>query len=690
VTVLDHASPGVFVDAPRLSAERALLRVRGTIANDGDARRSARVVLRVIDPDGHEAASTSLDVAVGAHASASFERTLPPIASPRLWSPETPELYTVRTEVLDGRRLADRIETPLGLRWFAYDPQAGFSLNGAPYPLHGTNRHQDVRGLGNALTDALQRRDVALVKATGFNFLRLAHYPQAPAVLDEADRAGLALWQEIPVVNRITISEAFAANAERMLTEMIRQNYNHPSVLFWGYMNEVMLVPPRPTPDGYVDAIVALARRLNARAKAEDATRPTVMAVFAYDTVQALHDVPDILGLNLYFGWYYGQFRDFGTYVDSLHARYPRRPLMISEYGAGGDERIHAASPVAFDFSTEYEHLFHEATFAQIRARPWLMGSALWNQFDFGSWGRDDAEPAINDKGLFYFDRRPKDVAWYYMALLRRDPVLHIATRDWPVRAGSAPGDREQSIVVYANAPAVELTLNGSALGRRPVENGSARWPVTLAPGENRLAARASIGGREVTDAAIVRYEDRAPLFTGDQGGKAAVPGTAAGAAWRSAAVAGMAVNAGAAFQYVDRAGLTWEADRAYAPGGWGYLGGAAAGTEHRIFDTDDDPLLRTTREGANAYRFDVPDGTWEVELRFVETRYDRPGERVFDVRVNGLAVADGLDLAASPGRWRAHTLVVRMDASAGRGIVIELPARTGASTISAIRVRRL
>ncbi len=693
VTVLDHASPGVFGDVPALASGRAAVRVRGTIANDGAAKRTARVVTRVVDGDGGEVATASFDVPVGPRATAAFQRTLPPITAPRLWSPDEPNLYTLRTEVLDGARLADRVDAPLGLRWYAWDAQKGFSLNGKPYQLHGTNRHQDVRGLGNALPDALQRRDVALVKSTGFDFLRLAHYPQAPAVLDEADRTGVALWEEIPVVNTITMSEAFAANAERMVTEMVKQHYDHPSVLFWGYMNEIMLVPPKPMPAGYVDAVVALAKRLNARVKAEDTTRPTVMAVFGHDTTSALHAVPDILGLNLYFGWYYGALPDFGAYVDSLHAAYPGKPLMISEYGAGDDERIHAASPRRLDFSTEYEQRYHEGTFPQVLARPWLLGSALWNQFDFGSWNRNDVQPMVNDKGLFYFDRRPKDVAYYYMARLRRDPVLHIAVRDWPARAGSTPADRTTEVVVYSNASSASLALDGTALGERPVQNGRASWEVILHDGENRLEARASFQGRELTDAAVVRYRDRSTLFARPDVSPATAPAaapSAPGTAFRFPPAAEIAVNVGATWQFIDRAGVTWEPDRAYTPGSWGWVGGGApASTNHRIYDTADDPLLQTAREGAAAWRFDVPDGRYEVELRFVETLHDNPGERVFDVDVNGLTLAERLDLAAVPGRWHARTVVVEVDAADGHGIVAKLSARAGTTTISAIRVTR-
>jgi beta-galactosidase len=668
IDVLDHASTGVFVDAPGLTAERAVVRTRVELRNDGPQRTRARVVSHVVDPAGHVVAEATSSLALPATASATATANTAPIAHPRLWSPEEPDLYTVRTEVFEGDRLVDRLDVPLGLRFYGWDAQQGFRLNGRPRQLHGVNRHQDFQGLGNAVPDAYHRRDLRTIKANGFDFLRLAHYPQDPAVLDEADRVGLILWEEIPVVDYITMSEGFSANAERIVTEMVRQHYDHPSVFFWGYMNEIMLTPPNPKPPGYDDAVLALAKRLNARVKAEDATRPTVMAIFGQDPIPALHDVPDVLGLNLYFGWYYGQLGEFGAYVDSLHAARPDRPLIISEYGAGGDERVHATAPVPFDYSAEYQQRLHQGTFSQILARPWLLGSALWNMFDFGAYGRDDARPNVNDKGLFTFDRRPKDVASYYRAMLRHDGVLHIATRDWPLRAGSAAADRTQEVTVYSDQPAVELILDGHALGTQPVSNGLARWSVTWRDGDNRLEARAGA----LADAAVVRYSDRTGLFTAEPGDAAEI-----------------AISAGARTQYVAN-GVAWEADRAYAPGSWGYVGGTAANTHHRILGTTDDPLLQTTREGASAYRFDVPDGRYQVELRFVETRHDAAGERVFAVAVNGVPAEAALDLAGTVGRWHARTVELVVDATGGHGVRIELPPAKGESTISAIRVRRI
>ena len=675
VTMTDHGSPGIFIDTPEASAERATVRVRGTVVNATGERRQVQVVHRIHAPDGREIATLRSSLRVPARGSASFNQTSARIARPRLWSPAEPVLHRVVTEVREGDRLMDRVENPLGFRWFTVDAQQGFSLNGRRLALYGTNRHQDREGFGNAVPNWAHREDVRHVKENGFTFLRLAHYPQDPVVLEETDRQGLLVWEEIPVVNTITMTDAFDENSERMLVEMIRQHYNHPSVLMWGYMNEVMLRPLVPEPPGYRDRIVRLAKRLDARAKAEDPTRPTVTAISfeEIDNGTGFQDIPDILGFNLYFGWYYRTLDGLGPWLDSLHRRNPARPLIISEYGADSDERIHTREGREFDFSAEYQQRFHEETFPQLEARDWLIATAVWNQFDFGVKGRHDSKPNINQKGLFYFDREPKDIAYYYRAQLVDEPVLHLATRDHLERAGSRVADRMHPVKAYSNLPQVELFLGESSLGTRQPRNSIAEWEVPLRHGANVLRVRGrGVSGTMVEDVATVRYTDRASFF-------------------RSADsdVRSFAVNAGSHYAFVDPSGRTWEADRPYETGGWGYVGGKPHLFHHRIFGTSDHPLYQAIREGADSYRFDVPDGAYDVAVRLVEMRHDSAGRRVFGVTVNDQPIFDAVDLAGQYGRYVAVERTIRTRATGGRGITVRFTPTTGTPTVSGILVHR-
>lgn len=675
VDVLDHASPGVFIDTPQASAERAVARLRGSLVNQSMATREVQVRHRLLDAEGREVARVAARLKLAAGARATFDDTTPAIRNPRLWSPDSPHLYRAITEVLEGGRVLDRVENDFGVRWFHFDPDKGFILNGKPVPLYGSNRHQDLAGHGNALSDAQHRRDVELVKDTGFNFLRLAHYPQASAVLDAADELGLAVWEEIPVVNLISTTPAFADHAETMLVEMIRQHYNHPSVVMWGYMNEAMQFRPKPEPPGYEADLLALARRLEARTRQEDPFRATATAISftEIDNGSGFQDIPQVLGLNLYFGWYYQDLESLGPWLDEFHARHPDRPVFISEYGADSDERVRARQPRAFDFSAEYQQRFHEAGFAQMAARPYLAGTAVWNQFDFGSNGRQDSKFGLNQKGLYFYDRTAKDILYYYRARLLDAPVLRIAAHEWTRRAGSRVQDAVQALTVYANVDDVELLHNGASLGRVKPENASARFAVNFAHGENRLEARGTRNGRAIQDSVVVNYEDRRSFFAGSGAG-----------------VREIAVNAGGHYAVVPEDGVVWEAGRPYEAGNWGRVGGRAVLTHHRIYDTEDDPLWQDTLAGASAWRFDVPDGEYELRLGFVEVEHDKPGARVFDVLVNGKPLVRNLDLAASRGRYEKIEYAIRVHVRDGRGVVIDLPAKEGESTISTLRLRRL
>ncbi|HYX42467.1 MAG TPA: glycoside hydrolase family 2 TIM barrel-domain containing protein, partial [Pyrinomonadaceae bacterium] len=502
-TLRDYGSQGVYVETPQVSEVSATVRVRGTLANESACARNSvcaqqvEVTSTVFDATGRAVLTASSPITSSEGLETTFEQTTMPLSHPHLWSPDDPYLYTMRTTVREGARVFDEITSPLGFRWYSFDAARGFFLNGAHLKLRGTNRHQDYPGLGNAVPDALHVRDMERIKEAGFNFVRLAHYPQDPSVLDAADRLGLIIWEEIPVVNQITVSAAFNANAEQMLTEMIRQHRNHPSIFLWGYMNEVFLGPKMT--DEHVRATVALARALEAICRREDPARWTTIALH-YDPQglyesSGLYDITRVVGLNLYFGWYYDTFADFGKFVDEQHRRHPDRPLFISEYGANSDTRLHSLAPRRYDSTAEWQRMYHESYLAQTNARPFLAGGAVWNVFDFGAEQRGETIPHTNQKGLFTATRRPKDVLYFYQAQFSAAPVLHIATRDWPRRAGAADQagahTSQQTVDVYTNLSVVELIHDGVSLGRQRVgPSRRAAWPVAFHDGVNKLVAR--------------------------------------------------------------------------------------------------------------------------------------------------------------------------------------------------------
>ncbi|MEZ4696577.1 MAG: glycoside hydrolase family 2 TIM barrel-domain containing protein [Rhodothermales bacterium] len=490
VDLEDYASSGMYITTMSANPDSARIKVAVRVANDSGTAVTGRARLTLGGASSNADDATShteeLRFRVGAGDVVTLSKEFL-IRNPRLWAPLKPELYQATARVLVGGSERDAVTETFGIRTLKVTPD-GMLINGVDTRLIGTNRHQDRMGYGNALPNELHPPDIETVVDLGMNFLRLAHYPQDPVVLAETDSLGLAVWQEIPVVNRITQSEEFYSNAERMIVEMVRQNYNHPSIVIWGIMNEVLLRKPNPIPEGYFSDVHALAERLNGAVKREDPRRPTALAVSGgeiYDGT-GVSSVTDILGMNLYFGWYVGRFESFGPFLDTLHVRHPDRPLFVSEYGAGSDERIHAHNPRAFDFSSEYAIAYHRSSFEQILARPYLVGTAVWATFDFGSATRNDTKFAINQKGLFTFDRVPKDQARYYEAVLAPEPRIEIE-RDHLKRV-LYDGNRIQPVVIYTNADSVVVRRDDFVVSAL-VSNAAATVAIPFVAGDNVVTA---------------------------------------------------------------------------------------------------------------------------------------------------------------------------------------------------------
>lgn len=668
--VTDLASPGVRITTPNVSEQSGTVKISGTVENTGATARKIEIVNSITDADGREITSVSSNLEIKPKSEAEFEQAAKPVSNPKLWSPDNPYLYQVKTVIRENGRVLDNITNPLGFRWCNFDPEKGFFLNGKSLKLRGVNRHQDYAGLGNAVPDSIHIRDMEMLKAAGFNFVRLAHYPQDPAILQAADRLGLLIWEETPLVNYITISKGFTENSLTMLREMIRQHRNHPSVVMWGYMNEIYLRLPKENEENIKKATVDLARELDKTAHSEDASRPTTIAFHGSDlyNTTGIAEIPNIIGWNLYQGWYSNTFDGFGKFIDEQHARYPKRPLIISEYGGNSDRRLHSLNPRRFDSTTEYQRTLHESYLEQFNARPFINGTAIWNGFDFGAEQRGENIPHLNNKGLITYDRQPKDVYFFYQANLAQEPVLHIAATDWKYRAGTDLSP--QPVDVYSNLAEVELFQNGVSLGKKkPNELHKATWDVTLRDGVNRLVATGSNNTSTVTDLAEVHFR----LVT-----------------VKSPEIA---VNVGSNAQFIDESQTVWLADQAYKPGSWGFTGADAKfiyaqPPDRNVLNTPDDPLFQTMQEGLAGYRFDVPDGPYEVELKFAETKATKPGERVFDVRINGQTFLEKLDLVKEVGFQQALTKRFRIDAKSG--INIEFTALQGKPVLSGVRLRRL
>jgi beta-galactosidase len=493
--VSDYASPGVYLRTNDVSPESAELRARVRVVNAATETQTAEVVLSVLDASGENAArlSASVSVPAGETLEVPLSGT---IASPHLWQGRSdPYLYTARVQVLRDGVPVDDLRQPLGFRSFAIDPALGFMLNGQPYDLHGVNRHQDRLHRGWAIGKAEHDEDMALITEIGATAIRLAHYQHADYFYDLCDRTGMVVWAEIPLVDATTDSPAFTANARQQLTELIRQNQNHPSIVVWGIGNELRL-NDAPS-NGVLASLAELVR-------SEDDSRLSVYAHCCGSDTSPLTTHADLIGYNYYFGWYMGAYDQMGSWADGLHVSQPNLRFALSEFGAGASVVQHQdpplqPSPTALFHPEEYQSALHEATWIQLAARPYIWGKFIWNMFDFASDSRNEGDaPGRNDKGLVTYDRQTKKDAFYwYKANWTSEPLAYITSRRFNPRTTASI-----DVKVYSNLETVTLSVNGSPIGAQSSQSHLFRWTnVALEVGDNRVEVAASdAAGQTATD----------------------------------------------------------------------------------------------------------------------------------------------------------------------------------------------
>lgn len=682
-------SDGIFIATPAVSQESATVSIASEVTNDGDAATTLELRNKLYGPDGSLLQTLTKKVKLKAGETQRVECLSKAITSPQLWSPEHPNLYQVVTTLVNPKTGAelDQRAHRIGLRWFHFDPDKGFFLNGQSYKLRGLNRHQDQAPMGTALDDDAHRRDVRMMKELGCNFFRISHYPQDDAILDACDELGILAWEEIPIVNYVTETPGYADNCETNLREMIRQHYNHPSVIAWGYMNEILIYAGYNFPgfdaEKSKSLALSLAQRLEAVAKSEDPSRSTVIAFNQKKMYPEIGlNLTDVSGWNLYPGWYEGTLDDLGNWCAEQHELYPDDPIIISEWGAGSDRRIHSLQPRVFDFSMEYQQTFIEYYMKYIEETDFICGAAYWNFIDFTVASRQESMPRFNNKGLTYnASRQYKDVAYFFKASWRSDiPVIHIASRDHDRRVGIA--GQPQPIKIYSNMPEVELLVNGKSVGRQSTDHARTTFSVVLPEGESTLVARGLRDGVPAEDAMLISFQAYPDFVNGEE----------------------LAINVGSnCFFTSDASHLTWLPDQAYTEGGWGYVGGECKSTTNEITGTPDNPLYQTWREGDFTYRIDAPTGDYEVELLITDasgpsmmeiyllgkTSDATKAGTSFDVDICGKTVDQGLT-PSDGGRYFTAFRRRYVVHNAEGCITIALRPVNGMPFVSGIKVRRL
>ncbi len=497
ICLTDHGSPGVTWLQTSVSSTQAVLDVTAEISNGTSERHPLRLVATVYDMNDFRVASAELPITAVPNMTSPYALRVV-VPQPHLWNGRAdPYLYNAVIELRSTNQVVDSVGQSLGLRYYRVDPDQGFFLNGKPLRLHGVDRHQERWNEGWAISEEDQDEDIGLMEELGVNVVRCAHYQHSDYFYTSCDRAGILVWAELPQVNAVHDTPEFENTSRNQLLDLIRQNVNHPAIFAWSLFNEI----GTGTDDPHREL-----RDLNNVAHSEDPTRPTIAASHT-DAFPQMNKIPDLLGRNLYPGWYSGKKEDYGRILDGYRYTSQRGGFCVSEYGAGANVNQHEDNPKQPKAGgpwhpEEWQAEVHEAAWPAIRARPFVWGSFVWNLFDFTSYFRREGGVAgVNDKGLVTADRKiKKDAFYFYKANWNDDPMVYITSRRFTERTNALT-----SVKVYSNTHAVEVLVNGTSLGTNSSgTNCVFLWPkVALQPGDNKIEARAENDGTNLTDSCV-------------------------------------------------------------------------------------------------------------------------------------------------------------------------------------------
>lgn len=465
-----YGGPGIQVTPKPCDCGGAMFEVVSYVK---DSDENFTVLYSVKDADGKEVAS-------GCRPSDATAITLF-VPDAKKWELDRPYLYTVTATLQRRNEAYDEVSARVGVRSFSCDPNEGFIINGVQTPLRGVSRHQDQLYKGNALTREDHFEDAKIIKDLGANTIRLAHYQHSQDFYDACDELGFAVWAEIPFISIMNQNSDAHQNCISQMKELVIQNYNHPSIFFWGISNEILI-------GGISQKLVDNHKELNELVKKLDPTRLTTIAHVSMTPVESpMHGITDIESYNHYFGWYGGRMEDNGPWLDHFHEVHSNICLGLSEYGCEGIITYHGSNPACKDYSEEYQALYHEHMAKVLADRPWIWSSHVWNMFDFGCAARDEGGVAgRNNKGLVTMDRKTKKDSFYiYKAYWNKEPMIHLCGKRYAQRAGETT-----EIRVYSNQPTVTLYLNGKKIDQKSAEKVFV-FEVALEDGFNLIMAQA-------------------------------------------------------------------------------------------------------------------------------------------------------------------------------------------------------
>ncbi|MBK5246144.1 MAG: DUF4982 domain-containing protein, partial [Peptostreptococcaceae bacterium] len=466
---------GTYVTTPRVSENEATVSIITTLMNENETAKNVTLVSKIVDWKGFvlDTRTSSQDVVPLSTIEISQTGT---IQKPLLWSPETPNLYKVLTEVSDNGNIVDTYETTFGVRTIEINREGVF-LNGKIYPVKGTCNHQDFAGVGVALPDKINWYKLKLLKEVGSNGYRCSHHPPTPELLDMCDSIGLIVLDE----NRHLSS---SEEGLKDLTTILLRDRNHPSIFMWCMENEESL---EGTEMGrrILKTMVETTHKI-------DPTRPVTAAMNHGRNTGGYSDVLDVVGYN------YG---DKGLAYVKDHEKYPERVEFCTESTSfvstrGEYEDNHEKGYVSnLKTWTPNWGPFPGEDWADIVKYPYLGGTFVWTGFDYRGEPTPFRWPCVTSHfGFMDICGFPKDGYYAYKAAWTNEPVVHIFPHwNWPGKKGDSI-----QVQCYTNCEEVELFLNGKRIGRqKAVPFHKLKWNLVYHPG--KLEARGYKGGKVIT-----------------------------------------------------------------------------------------------------------------------------------------------------------------------------------------------
>jgi beta-galactosidase len=496
---------GVFVTTPQVSKEKAVVKIASEVRNGTDAQAGVVVRARLLDANGKALQTAETRLRLPANGTRTVEQTME-VRSPKLWSPESPALYSAEIAIAAPGNALDITSTRFGIRKIEVDAEKGFRLNGQMLKLKGGCMHHDNGPLGAAAIDRAEERRVELLKANGFNAIRTSHNPPSPAFLDACDRLGILVideafdcWQEGK--NGQDYHLYFKDWAERDITSMVRRDRNHPSIVIWSIGNEI--------PEQF--RAEATAKMLRELVLSHDATRPITQAVCSDwgNVSRNWVQLSDVAFNHLDIGGY----NYLPDKYESDHARNPKRVMMATE----------SFPKDLFDY------------WSLVEKHPYIIGDFVWTAMDYFGESGIGHSTLSNKKDSFllswpWFDAWCGDLdvcgfkkpqSYYRDVVWRRSPIeiaVHtpmpagvserVSGWGWPdeTRSWNWPGQEGKTLQVaaYSRCESVRLELNGKVVGEKPVSAATkltARFDVPYQPGE--LRAIGLSGGKPVASASL-------------------------------------------------------------------------------------------------------------------------------------------------------------------------------------------